>query len=74
MGKGFKIPKPPGRGSCSSFAMFTREKCKEIQEGTVEEPELEGLTDFVERSKVLAEIWKTMSSEEKHEFEEMRVR
>ena len=51
--------------------MFTREKCKEIQEGTVEEPELEGLTDFVERSKVLAEIWKTMSSEDKHEFEEM---
>ena len=74
--KGFKIPKPPGRGSCSSFAMYTKAKYREINDGTASEPELQGAAalDFSGRATILGNLWKALSDEAKKPFEAMGQR
>ena len=73
--KGFKIPKPPGRGSCSSFAMYTKAKYREINDGTASEPELQGAAalDFSGRATILGNLWNALSDEAKKPFEAMML-
>ena len=62
-GKKIKVIKPPKNSKVSAYGCFVKQANAR--------PEIAGLATFKERSKVVADLWKKMSAEEKQPFVEL---